>query len=89
MGRKSKVFPVRAIEAYRRSRGIAPLILNLNTRWRSVVNFTPRLLCLLEKNPEHKDRQFGGPQGQSGCNGEDRNLSALSELELCVVQSEA
>jgi hypothetical protein len=28
------VFSVHAMKAYRRSRGIAPLILNLGTRWR-------------------------------------------------------
>jgi len=28
----------------RRSRGVAPLLLNLGTRWRSVVNFIPRPL---------------------------------------------
>ena len=29
------------MKAYRGSRGIAPLILNLSTRWRWVVNYTP------------------------------------------------
>jgi hypothetical protein len=28
------------MKAYRGSRGIAPLILNLRARWRGVVNFT-------------------------------------------------
>jgi hypothetical protein len=31
---KGEVFPVHAMRAYRGSRGIAPLILNLSTRWR-------------------------------------------------------
>jgi len=37
-----KASPAHAIKAYSRSRGIAPLIRNLNTRWRRVVKFTPR-----------------------------------------------
>ena len=33
-----KVFTVHAMKAYKRRRGIAPLILQVGTRWRSVVN---------------------------------------------------
>jgi hypothetical protein len=40
---KGKV-PVHAMKAYRGSRGIAPLSLNLGTRRKWVVNFMPRLL---------------------------------------------
>jgi len=40
-----KVVPVHTIKAYRGSRGIAPLILNLYSRWRGVVNLhTPATL---------------------------------------------
>ena len=35
-------FPIHAIKVYRWSRGIAPLILNLGTRWRWVFTFTPQ-----------------------------------------------
>jgi len=38
---KCKVVSGHAIKAYRGSRGIAPLFLKLDTRWRRVVNFTP------------------------------------------------
>jgi hypothetical protein len=31
---KGKILPVHAVKAYRWSRGTAPLILNLGTRWR-------------------------------------------------------
>jgi hypothetical protein len=31
---KGEVFPVHAMKAYRGRRGIAPLLLNLSTRWR-------------------------------------------------------
>lgn len=39
---KGKVFPFYAMVAYRGSGDISPLILKLGTRWRWVVNFTPR-----------------------------------------------
>ena len=38
---EGKAFPVHAMKAFMRSRGIAPLILNLGTRWRWAVSFTP------------------------------------------------
>ena len=41
---KVKLVNVDAMKAVRRSRGIAPLILNFSTWWRLVVNFTLRLL---------------------------------------------
>jgi Na+/H+-dicarboxylate symporter len=34
----SKVVPVYATKAYKRSQGIAPLLLNPGTKWRLVVN---------------------------------------------------
>jgi len=48
---KGKVLPVYAINAYRRSTGIAPLILNLRTWWRRVVSFISWLIYPYEKNP--------------------------------------
>jgi len=41
---KGTAVPVMTMKAYRGSRGIAPLILNLGTRRRQVVNFTSQLL---------------------------------------------
>ena len=41
---KCEVFPVHAMKAYRRNGNIAPLILNLGTRRRWAVNYTPRTL---------------------------------------------
>ena len=38
-GTNGNVFPVHAIKAYRRSGGLAPLIFNLGTKWRWLVNF--------------------------------------------------
>jgi hypothetical protein len=46
---QSKAFLVQALNAYRGSRGITPLILSLGTRWMSVVNITPRPLYPQER----------------------------------------
>jgi hypothetical protein len=42
-------------------------ILDLGTRWRQVVSFTPQLIYLQGKHPRHSlDRRLGAPQSQSG-----------------------
>jgi hypothetical protein len=41
-------------ERHTGERGIAPLILNLATTWRQVVNFLPPLLYPLGKNPHNQ-----------------------------------
>jgi hypothetical protein len=41
-GDDNKVFPGDVMKAYRGSKDIDPLILNLGTTWRSVVKFMPR-----------------------------------------------
>jgi hypothetical protein len=46
-----KVVPVQAMEAYKRSGGIVPLILNLSTRWRWLVNVMPLSLYHRERTP--------------------------------------
>jgi hypothetical protein len=56
---KGKVFPVHAMRVYRGSRGIAPTILNLGTRWRWVVNFTPRPLYSWERTPVPIEQKAG------------------------------
>jgi len=49
VNRRSDFFlRVHSKKAYRNKGGISPLILNLGTRWRWVVNFTPRQLHLRE-----------------------------------------
>ena len=48
---EDKVEPVHAVKAYSGSRGIAPLILNLGPRWRTMINVTPRPLYPLERTP--------------------------------------
>jgi hypothetical protein len=57
-------------------------ILNLNTRWRSVVSFTPQLFYVWGKSPQYPmERRLGGPHSQSGCFGEEKNLLPLLAIE--------
>jgi len=42
------VFTVLAMKEYKGSRGTAPVVLNVGTRWRWVVDFTRQLLCSRE-----------------------------------------
>jgi hypothetical protein len=62
------VFPVHVMKGYRGSRGSAPQILNLGTKRRKVVNFTPRPLYPSGKNP----RRLGGLQSLSECSNEEK-----------------
>jgi hypothetical protein len=51
-------------------------ILDLSTRWRSVVSFRHQLLYPWEKSTQYpSDRRLGGPQSRSKCCGEERNLA--------------
>jgi hypothetical protein len=54
INKKGKVVLLHSMKAYRRSRGIAPLILNLGAIWRRVVNFTPR--------PHSRTGRFSGTE---------------------------
>jgi hypothetical protein len=55
------------------SRGVAPLILNFGTGWRSVVNFTSPPLYLLEITVVPTEfRRLGRPWGLSGRFEEER-----------------
>jgi len=54
--------------------GDVPCILDLDTRRRWVVSFMPQLLYPWGKSPYYPlDRRLGGPQSQSGCDGEEKN----------------
>jgi hypothetical protein len=65
------------MKAYRGSRGTAPLILNLGTRWRWVVNFTPRPLYPRKEHwyPLHK--RLSRPQSRSEHSDEEKNFNPL------------
>jgi hypothetical protein len=70
-----------AMKAYWGSGGIAPFF-DLGTRWRRVVNFTPRPLYPRERAPgTHLDRRLGGPQSRSGRGGEEKNSQPPPGIE--------
>jgi len=55
------------MKAYKMNGGTAPLILNLSTRWRRVVNLSSQPLYPWGKSPQHPlNRRLGGLQSQSG-----------------------
>jgi hypothetical protein len=62
--------------------GIVPRILDLGTRWRWVVSFTPRPLYPQGKSPLYPlDRRLGGPQSLSGRSGEEKNTQPPPGIE--------
>jgi hypothetical protein len=70
------------MRAYCGSGGVAPRILDLGTRLRWVVNFTPRLLYPQGKSPRYPlDRRLGGPQSRSRRGVEEENSQHLPEIE--------
>jgi hypothetical protein len=76
-----------AMKAYWGSGGIAPRILNLGTRWRWVVSFTPRPLYPQGKNASYSsDGRLDGPQSRSGRGGEEKNSQPLPRLEPPINQ---
>jgi hypothetical protein len=71
-----------AMKMYWGSGGIAPHILDLDTRWRQVVSFTLRPLYLQGKSPWYPlDRRLGVPQSHSGHGGEEKNSQPLLGIE--------
>jgi hypothetical protein len=75
------------MKAYWGSGGVAPRIINLNTRWKWMVSFTPRPLCTQGKSPWYPlDRRLGGPQSRSGRGGEEKNSEPLPGLLPTIIQ---
>jgi hypothetical protein len=64
------------------SGGTAPRILNLCTRQKWLVSFTPGSFTLRGKNPRYPlDRRLGRPQSQSGRGGEEKISLPLPGFE--------
>jgi hypothetical protein len=64
------------------SGGIAPRILDLETRWRWVLSFTRRPLYFQGKGHWYPmDTRLGGPQSRSRRGGEEKNSQCLLGLE--------
>jgi hypothetical protein len=74
------------MKVYLECGGIAPRILDLGTRWRWVVSFTPRPLCPQKKSPSYPLEWVGGPQSRSGSGDEEKNSQPLPELEPQIIQ---
>jgi hypothetical protein len=69
------------------SRGIAPSILGLDTKWRSVVSFTTWPLYPQGNSPSCPlDRRLGESQSRSWRGGEEKNSQPLPGLELPIIQ---
>jgi hypothetical protein len=69
------------------SRGIAPRILDLGTRWRWMVSLTPRPLYPQGKSPWYPlDRRLSGPQSRSGRGRAEKNSRPLPGLEPPIIQ---
>jgi hypothetical protein len=78
-----------AMKAYWGSGGIAPHILDLSTRWRSVVSFTPWPLYMQRKSPWHPlARRLGGPLSWYG-HGDEKNSQPLLRLKPPIIQPRA
>jgi hypothetical protein len=78
------------MKAYRESGGIAPRILDLGTRWRWVVSFTPQPLYPQGRSPWYPlDTRLGGPQSRSGRGGEEKNSQPVPGLETPIIQAVA
>jgi hypothetical protein len=75
------------MKAYWGSGVIAQRILDLGTRWRWVVSFTPRPLYLQRKSPWYPlDRRLSGPQSQCGYGGEEKNSRPFPGLHPPLIQ---
>jgi hypothetical protein len=71
-----------AMKTYWGSGGIAPRILDLGTRWRWMVSFTPRPLYPQGKNPWYTlNRRLGEPQNRSWYGGEKKNSQPPPGIE--------
>jgi len=70
------------MKAYWGSGSKAPSVLNLGTRLRWAVRFTPRPFCLRGKSPRYLlDKRLSGTQGRSGRGGKEKKYPPLPGIE--------
>jgi hypothetical protein len=75
---QGKTVPVNATQAHRESWRIAPLITDIVTRWRYVVDFTSPRFYRRGKNPKYPlNMSLGGAQSCSKRHGEAKTLLSL------------
>ena len=69
--------------------GKTPLILNLGTRWRCVVTFTPWMLCHRVKSPRYQvNMRLGGPRAGLDIRRREKSL-APARIWTMIRQSSA
>jgi hypothetical protein len=78
-----EAFYIHAMKAY--GRGRAPLVLNLGSSWRTVVNFTPWPLYPMKERWYPLNRMLGGSQIRSGRFGDEKNLLPVPGFEQQTV----
>jgi len=80
---KGNILSVQTIQAYRGSRGIAPHILSLGTKWKGVVNFAPRLLYIRKRTRYHWKEGWVGCRARLGVlyNGQTDNLQPVPAVQ--------
>jgi hypothetical protein len=88
-----KVVPIHTMKAYRGSRGIAPLILNLYSRWRGVV-YLHNQATLFPPSPGKEvqdplNRRQGRAHSWSGQFEEEKRLFSLLGIEPAAIQAVA
>jgi hypothetical protein len=83
---KGQDFPVNVTKAYRGSRVIAPIILNLATPWRRAVNFTLGRLQPREGTTLPDEYEAECPTPEAGQDVLENSLLPLPEFEPWVVQ---
>jgi hypothetical protein len=75
------------MKVYCGSEGITPCILDIGTRWKSVVSFSPLPLYPEGKSCRYPlDRRLGGPLSPSGYGGEEKNSQLLLGLKSSIIQ---
>jgi len=74
---EAKIVSVHAMKACMGSRGVAPLMLKLCTKWRRIFGFTP----LPPYSPWSLNNRLGWHQRRSGRSWEDRNLCSGQETK--------
>jgi hypothetical protein len=81
-----KVVPVHTMKEYRQSRGIAPHILNSNTRVRLLVDFVPWTLSSGKVRRYPRYRRLGWPRAGLGHFGKEEDLLHLLGSEPQIIQ---
>lgn len=84
---RGKVLSVRVMKEYRTSGNMAPVVLNISTRWLQLVSIMIQLLYPRGKKCCYPLNRLRGIHRKSGHFGEQTNLLSLEEFRDSIVQS--